>query len=176
MASKKNQGGVSSAVAAATEVLEATRIDPLALDDGFVKIASLLATYNERYYEALKTHLVAKAKVDRVYAQTYLSTREELNEVGEKATEAMIKSHVEANDNYFQARMAAVEAEAEKARLWGVLDALRAKKDALISLGANARAEMSGAPSIRGDRRAVRDVAANHSTDDEFSIEYEDMR
>jgi len=153
------------------EVLDQMRINPLALDEGFTKIAVQLATHNERYYEALKAHLAAKAELDRVWATLYLSIREELNEAGEKVTEAMLKAKVDAHADYFDARMRAVAAEAEKARLWGVLDALRAKKDALISLGANARAEMSGMPHLRGERRGARDVESNYTDDADFTIE-----
>lgn len=173
MATKKGAKPEQEGMSPAEEVLAATQIDPLALDDGFTKIAAQLATFNERYYSALRKHLAAKATVDRKWAQLYIAIREEMNDAGEKVTEAQLKAQIEAHDDYFHARMVAVDAEADKARLWGVLDALRAKKDALISLGANARAEMSGAPSIRGERRGARDVERNHEADEDFSIEVE---
>lgn len=155
----------------AEEVLAATKINPLALDDGFIKISAQLATFNERFYEALRTHLRAKAELDRTWARLYLAIREELKDADPKTTEATIKASVDSHDEYFAARMAAAEAEAEKSRLWGVLDALRAKKDALISLGANARAEMSGMPGIRGERRGARDVEGNFDKDEAFDVE-----
>lgn len=155
-------------------VREAVDIDPLAFEDEFKKLPSKLATFNERYARALKRHLTAKANKDRTYYRRMLDIRVELEEKGEKTTEANIKAHVEADAKYAEAVTAAISAEVEKARLWGVLDALRSKREALISIGAHLRVEMQGAPSIRGERRGARDVEENYSSDSEFGIEVDD--
>lgn len=153
------------------EVLEAVEVDPLALDEEFKTIASRIATFNERYSRALRRHLLAKIEVDRAYAATYLTLREEANEAGDKVTEALLKSQVEQDPRYIKARTDGVEAEVEKVRLYGVLESLRAKKDAIISLGANMRAELGGDPSLRGERRGARDVQRNHQDDEEFNVD-----
>jgi hypothetical protein len=152
-------------------VLAAVAIDPLALTDEFTKIPSHLARYNELYADALRLHLSAKVKVDRAYAASYIRCRAEAEETGAKTTEGMIKSMVDNDPTYHAAQDHSVVCEAEKARLWGVLDALRAKRDALISLGAHLRAEMAGSPSIRGEARGARDVASNFENDDTFGVE-----
>lgn len=154
-------------------VLAAVSINPLALTDEFTKIPSYLARYNELYADALRAHLLAKVKVDRAFAACYISERAAAEEAGDKITEALIKTRVENNETYHAAQDHSVVCESEKARLWGVLDALRAKRDALISLGAHLRAEMQGNPSIRGEARGSRDVAGNFKDDENFSADVE---
>lgn len=162
---KKNIDAVHSAV------MDAVSIEPMALDEEFSKIPSLLASFNEQYADAYRKHLVAKHGVDRSYAACYLRHREEAEARGEKVTEGLLKARVDADEQYHAAQDRAISAEVEKLRLWGVLDALRAKRDALISIGAHLRAEMQGNPSIRGDRRGARDVSGNFSSDDDFGVE-----
>lgn len=162
---KKNQSGVHEAV------MEAVSVDPLALDDEFAKIPSLLARFNEQYADAYRKHLLSKHRVDRAFAACYLKHRGEAEERGEKITEGLLKARVDDDEAFHAAQDVAVAAEVEKLRLWGVLDALRAKRDALISLGAHMRAEMQGSPSIRGDRRGSRDVSSNFMDDADFGVE-----
>jgi hypothetical protein len=63
-----------------------------------------------------------------------------------------------------QARAKEVAADAERVRLYGVLDALRSKRDMLISLGAHIRAEMQHDPMIRERAALDREVATNRTT------------
>jgi hypothetical protein len=146
-------------------VMEAVAIDPLLLEEEFSGIGSRLAYWNEQYAESFRQFLRAKANYDRTEATRYLAIREELDNGGKKPTEATVKANVEVDDEVVTARLRLVDCEAEKVRLWGVLDALRAKKDALISLGAHIRAEMGGSPSMREQMRGAKDSAASRSRD-----------
>ena len=139
-------------------VLEAVSVDPLDLQEEFRKIPSLLAQYNEEYAIALRRWLRCKAEVDRTHARLYLEAREVAEELGEKVTEGSLKATIEAKQAYIDAVDARIAAEVQKVRLGGILDALSAKKDALISMGANMRAEMSGQPHLRNEVKGHRDV------------------
>lgn len=138
-------------------VMEAVAIDPLNLEAEFVDVPARLAEYNELYARAFQRHLACKHLVERTHALVYLRKREEAS--GERVTEALLTARVETDEEYVEALRVATIAEANKVRLWGVLDALRAKKDALISIGAHARAELNGSPSLRGEHRGSREVA-----------------
>jgi hypothetical protein len=132
----------------------AVSIDPLDLQDEFRRIPADLARFNELYARALRRFLKSKARTEQVFSLVYLETREG----GAKATEAQIKAEVAMDDRYNSALEERIEAEVEKTRLGGILDALMAKKDSLISMGANLRAEMAGNPSIRDRQKGYRDV------------------
>lgn len=147
------------------EVMEATSIDPLLLEEEFAGIASKLAYFNEQYADAYRNMLLAKARYERTEAQRSLEIRESLDDGGKKPTEATIRAHVDTDDKVIAARLHLVECESDKVRLGGVLDALRAKKDALISIGAHIRAEMGGNPSLRAEARGARDAAASRGRD-----------
>lgn len=135
-------------------VREVTMIEPLMLEEHFANLPGDLARFNELYAQALRKFLQAKRIHDREWSRIYL----EMRESGEKKTETALKAEVEIDDTYQSARQAMVLAEVDKVRLGGIVEAIRAKKDALISLGANLRAEMSGSPSIRDRVRGARDV------------------
>ena len=155
---KTGDGALSLAV-----VQEVTSIDPLLIEEHFSRLPGDLARYNELYAQALRKHLRAKRTLDKEWARIYLETREG----GEKMSEATLKARVEIDDDYQAARMAAIEAEVDKARIGGIVEAIRAKKDALISIGAGIRAEMSGSPSIRERHRGARDVEESRGTNED---------
>lgn len=124
------------------------RIDPLNLNDEFVRLPSDLAYCNARYADALRDHLLAKLKLAQVVAHLRILKRETLGRTNNKVTESMVDSAVETSEEYITVYTTHVELEIEMVRWKGYAEALRAKKDALISLGAQVRAEMSGDPRI----------------------------
>ena len=142
-------------------------IDQLDLDNEFARLPGRLARANELYATALKKALLGKANRDRAYAAAYIRLRDEAEEEGEKLTEATLKAQIEADDEYRDAVDEWVVAEGEKAQAWGVCEAIRAKKDGLVNIGANMRAEMSGDPSLREARRGRRDVEDSKSDDED---------
>ena len=135
---------------------ECVQIFPEGLQEEFVRLPADLAYWNARFAEALRGFLTGKINLDRTEARCRIEERERLGAAGGKVTESMVESAVEAAPEMEKAREALMEAEVEKVRLYGVLDAIRAKRDMLISLGAQHRAEMAGDPSIRERDRAAR--------------------
>lgn len=130
-------------------VLAAAGIEPTDIQGEYVRIAALLATYNEEYAKALKEHLLKKAAKDRAYSTAYLRHRSDLLDTGEKFSEGVLKAKILTSPDYILAMERAAYAEVEKVRIGGVLDALSTKRDALISLGAHLRTEMQGNPRLR---------------------------
>lgn len=151
---KKNNASAREVVdqLEAEAVQQITEIDPLLLKDEFTKISGHLARYNELYANSLRRHLKAERHKKETYARLYVEKRETAEE---KLTEGMIKAMVEMDEEYEQACALAIDAEVEKTRAWGRCEAVRAKKDALISLGAHVRAELSGDPKLRDYQQAM---------------------
>lgn len=152
-------------------ILEVVEIDALAIDDEFRTIAAHIARRNHLYADALKTYLFAKAREKRVRAEVYLKLRAEWEDAGEKITEGRLSAQVDADAAVNAAVEALIEAEFVKTRLGGEVEALRSKRDALVSLGAHIRAEMAGNPAIRGEHRGARDVARNFEPDEDYAVD-----
>ncbi len=133
-------------------------IDPLDVNDSFIKLPAQVARANAQHADAYRTFLVAKRNVDHTFATVYLAKRDAAEG---KTTEAYLKSLIETDEDYCAAVEQLTNADARLKRLNGVCDALRTKRDALISVGANMRAEMQGDPSIREQHRTRRDVDAD---------------
>ena len=127
---------------------DCVRLFPEAIQEEMVRISADLAYWGERYSRALRAFLTAKLDEDRAYAKVAILCREELAQAG-KVTEAMVTSAVESHPEIERARLELIAAEVEKVRLYGVLDAIRSKRDMLQSLGAQLRAEMERDPGLR---------------------------
>ena len=119
----------------------------MALEEEFVRLPADIARFNEDYAQAVNELLRAKRHEERTYARVYLEEREKLG----KRTEATVKANVELHEDIEQAVMRRIMAEVEKTRLRGVVEALSAKRDSLISIGAALRDERRGPPVIRED-------------------------
>lgn len=131
-------------------------MDPLFIQEEYVRLPADLAYWNQKYADALRAHLRAKIDLDRIEAQVYLEKREVGYASGGKTTEATVAAQVACDARVLAAREVAVMAEAEKARLHGVVNAVSAKKDMLVSLGAHVRQEMDGDPTIREQHAGFR--------------------
>jgi len=147
---------------------DTVQIEPLALEEEFIRLPADLAYWNERYSQAVRAFLISKIEVERCGARLHLEVRTRLMGVavpeGAKSkgpTVADIEAAVESEPELQAARMRALDAEVDKVRLQGVLDAVRAKRDMLVQLGARARIEMEADPVIRDRiqaRQAQRDL------------------
>lgn len=132
---------------------QAVGIDPLAIQEEYVRVPAELAYWNCKYAEAVNRHLRAKHHLEVTEAQLRFLCRDALEEAGRKVTESTVDSAMLRHSSYEPARFAAIEAEVEVKRLAGVVDAVRTKRDMLVSLGAHVRAEMQHDPVIRSEQR-----------------------
>jgi len=131
---------------------DCVRIEPLVIEEEFVRLPADLAFWNERYSQCVRTFLMAKLDADECEARLRIVHREMLLATGAKVTESQVDSAVTQDGATRDARIRLIEAEAAKQRLGGIVDAIRTKRDMLISLGAHMRAELQGDPVLRRER------------------------
>lgn len=139
---------------------ECVRIEPMALEEEFVRVPSDLAYWNEEYSKIYQFWLERKMIREQVQAMVQTECRERLEATkkGGKPTVGEVENEMLLDTRYQQAKSKEIQAESEKVRLAGVLDALRSKRDMLISLGAHMRAEMQNDPMIRRTAAVDREV------------------
>jgi len=139
------------------------KIDPLNLQAEFIALPAELARANQQYADAVEDFLQAEMVMERTTAQLTMEHRERLlmeaqavaGIEGKKGVPAravtvdQVKSAVESDSRWETVKLGYIACEVEKVRSRGTVDALQAKKDALVSLGAMIRAEMSADPTIR---------------------------
>jgi len=143
---------------------DCVRIEPLALEEEFVRMPADLAYWNERYAKAVRAHLIGKIEVDRARAWARQALRIKLTNPenahmlgGGKVTEALLESFIALDPTVKEVETNEIEAESKKIRLHGIIEAIRTKRDMLISLGANMRAEMQNDPMIKNEQREARE-------------------
>lgn len=131
-------------------LVDSTRIDPINVKDEFVRVSADMAYWGEQFAQASRTLQRKKLNYEQVRAALWLEKREGASRTGKKPpTVDDIKAMVETADELDEAKGALIDAEYERDRIKAVLEAVRAKKDMLISFGAHVRAEMNGDPVIR---------------------------
>jgi len=117
------------------------------LQGEFVKYTADLAFWGERVAEARHGESMAKQVRDVQAAELDVMGREAL--AGEKATEAKVQAWVTRHPAMQAAEMELANQTLEFDRAKAVYDALRSKRDMLVGLGAQQRAEMQHDPSIK---------------------------
>jgi hypothetical protein len=138
------------------EVIEAVTIMPELIQDEFVRVVPALARFNHVYAVAQKRFMRAQYNLKRLEAELYVASRNAIIEMGGKPTEAMIEAAVRTAPAYQACVDELVEAEFGKAEAYGNVDAIRTKKEMLISLGAHIRSELDGDPATRERSRGRR--------------------
>ena len=133
----------------ATYLRECVRIDPSKVTEEFVRVPSDLAFWSERYNDAAEAYLRAKMLRDKCAAEVELQVRRAAMVHGEKLTESIVQARAAVDEECNAVNLAVIEAEANKNRLRSTVDAILAKKDMLVSVGAHLRAEMGRDPVVR---------------------------
>jgi len=132
------------------------QIEPTTIEEEYIRMPADMAYWGHRYAEAHKEFLKAKMQHDRVLARLRLEMRETLAAEGKKPTESMVDSHVELTKTWLDSKTAEIDAEANREHLRCTLDAIRTKREMLVSLGATVRAEMQANSIIRDQMRGTR--------------------
>lgn len=142
-------------------------VRPESLEEEFRRLPAELAYWNAKYAAAYRALALAEAHRRSVTSRTHLEMRERLKSVTEEElaktpkaklrqpTVGDIEALVEGDELVILARRAELEAECEKVRIQGAVEAVRTKKDMLVSLGAHIRAEMEGDPVLREQVRGA---------------------
>ncbi len=155
------------------------RIDPLALQDEFLRIAVDISYFAGLHGVAVENELRAESRAKKLRALYEMEAREALaddldraqarenklaenekrkpdNVRGRGVTEGMIKAWVDSKPEWFDVEMDVADSARRAIEAKGNMSAVMAKRDALIQLGATERAEMERDPSIREKARSVR--------------------
>jgi hypothetical protein len=112
-------------------------IDATDLGTEFREFPPKLFRYSEKKSDAERDHDLAKNRYEEVRAQVYL----EIKRGGEKVTEKHLDALIEVDVRVQGAFVTMVQAKRDLETLKNFVDSLRAKKDMLIQLGADARKE-----------------------------------
>jgi hypothetical protein len=135
-------------------------IDENQVEKEYVRISSDLAYWGQKYVDAHQVYLMAKLTVEETRSRLYLIAREKGKE-GKAPSEATLTALVDSDESMHQVRLELVIAEVKRAKLHQVCEAIRAKKDLVVQLGASLRAQMQGDPVLRADTRNMRQARAN---------------
>ncbi len=139
---------VTNAPDEATYFREAVDIIPEAIKEEFTRTPADLAFFGERYADAVKDLLRAEHQRRLIQAKVHLTIREAARAGGSKLTVDDLNASVELDPVYQDAKLAEIEAEAVKVMARIRLDAVTAKLNMCVSLGAHMRAEL-GPDSLR---------------------------
>lgn len=141
---------------------ESVRIEAFAIEEEFIRMPADLAYWNEQYATAYGAWRTKQLAVEIESANLAIIVRTELESRGKgRVTLAEVDQVISTTEAWRDLKQAEINAEAEKIRLYGIVDAIRAKKEMLISLGAHMRFEMGNDPTIGRMRAVEKEVEAN---------------
>lgn len=148
--SKLDEVGLSEHAIACVEIF------PEALEEEYVRISADMAYWDEMYSRALHRHLALKRNEKKFTAMLKIEHRERLFAEGAgkksgsgRVTDSMVEAAVEIDDRMVDFNTQRVDAEVEMIRLRGFVEAIHAKKEMIVSIGAHVRKEMDGDPVVR---------------------------
>lgn len=131
-----------------------THTNPMDLEHEFTRVSADIAYWNARAAEALEAYLRAKLARKRLDALLHIDHRTRTAE--KKTTEAHLSALVTTDPRMGHAEEEELAAEVDLKRVQGICEAIRTKKDMLVSLGANMRAELASDPILRNTQRTAR--------------------
>lgn len=124
-----------------SKLSEDLNVNQAHLNDEYVTHAERFAWYSTAHDLALDYELRTKAELDRLYAQLDYTVRTEALNAGVKMTEKKVENSVITRPEYVKKQEELFDAKRNAALLKSAMYAMIHKKEMLISLGANYRAE-----------------------------------
>ena len=148
------------------EMQKAVAILPLAIQEEFVQLPAARSRWIQERVRLAKEQRLAELEFEQVEARLGLEIRASNDQAmaqtkstegakAKKLTVDEVESMVMVDPQYAAARRKVIDATAAKERAAGWVESFGDKRDMLVSLGADLRAEKEGDPSIR-DRGAHR--------------------
>lgn len=130
------------------------RIEPLAIQEEYVRVPSDLAFWSEQHSVLYREWQLAKFEREQEWGRAIERARADLSSnrkgaPGRGPTVASIEAYAIQDPQYVKARNDEIHLESERQRLLGMVDAVRTKRDMLVSLGAHIRAELERDPVIK---------------------------
>lgn len=117
--------------------LEDLKVDVTNINEEFSKIGLLLYRYTEVWEAAREKEGLLKHALEEAEGSEYIRFKTE----GEKVTVDHLKALVQTSKKVKEATESYLAAKRDSGTLYGVIDGLRKKADALVTIGANIRAE-----------------------------------
>ena len=145
-------------------LLECVHLDPYFLDEEFARVSGDFARWNELYVEAHERYLKARLHSVRTRASRAMHIRRNIKLYAAvngniKITESSLADMITLDPEVVTAEDVLVMADRERTRIRGILSALSRKSEAMVTIGANQRAEKN-APSH------MRSIATRGSAED----------
>jgi hypothetical protein len=126
------------------------RIEPELIQEEYVRTPSDLAYWSEQHALIHREWQLAKFAREQEWGSAVTRARAELSSYGGKGpTVDAVEASAINDPAYVKTKRDEIFLEAERVRLIGMVDAIRTKKDMLVSLGAHIRAEMERDPMIK---------------------------
>lgn len=128
------------------------RIEPMAIQDEFIRVPADLAYWSESHSNLYREWQLAKFAREQEWGAAMARARASLSsekQGGRGPTVDQVEAEAVNDPKYVEAKRNEVYLEAETKRLVGMVDAVRTKRDMLVSLGAHIRAEMEHEPLIK---------------------------
>ncbi len=136
---------------------ECVALEPIALSEEFARLPSDYARWNELLAEAHHRYLAAALHTRRTRARITLAIRRDPAVYAAlykcKITEGAIGDIVALDREVRAAEDAEAAADRDRSRVRGVLSAMARKSEALVTIGAHQRAELTLTPHIRSQPR-----------------------
>ena len=127
---------------------EDLHIDRFNLNEEFTKHSERFAWYATAYELAQSYENRLKVDLERLYALLDIKVRGTMTQQGMRITEKKVENAVITDNTYMDLMDRYQSAKEQTGVLKAARDAMYAKKDVLVSLGANIRAEMQSDPSL----------------------------
>lgn len=127
-------------------------IDRSNLSEEFAEHPRAYGWYSTAYEIALDAEQRKKAELERAYAVLDVQARANMEAAGVRPTEAKVKNVVITHPEYVALQDKYFEAKTDAGVIKAARDAMIHRKDCLVSLGANLRAEAASNPEILKDQ------------------------
>lgn len=144
-------------------ISDSINIVPEMIEEEYTRLPGDIGYWNAQFARAVRTHLMAKRLVKKTEARLTLKYSRPPELLGDalpgpwkQPSVAQLEALVQNDDELEQAEQCLIEAEVEKTRIYGIVEAVRAKREMIVSLGAHLRIEMQHDPIIRDQATAHR--------------------
>lgn len=124
--------------------IEETKINPVNLDDAFMKQSSLRAYYGAMAANADMNAAKAKARFDILEARLYKKYRDAATTEGVKTTEKSLENQVKLDEEWAKGKAEYINAQCYADVAKALVSSLVDRRDMLIQLGADRRDESKG--------------------------------
>ena len=139
-------------------LVECVCIDDDDLRSEYVRVSTDLAYWAKKHGEAEYEYLAAKANVKRSEAAAYtdamqiLADEYDVGKLPKKPTEKMVEARAAEDENVDDALDRFARASSWRKEVDGYVEAIKSKRDMLVSLGADLRKEREAEPYLRENR------------------------